>query len=223
MKAFGFQGKVLYSLLSFFLLALTSGGIYAQADIGCRPAQLVSVSVVHYAHYAKALVRFQTPRLSTRLILQAEDGSVLGEYHVPRSSGQLYLTNLPPNQIFTVYAEDYCGELRPLARFETFPGDDYGAGIQVSRELFGAIEKFTQQSEVGLVQFLAKENELPLTERLAFLQQYLLDGEPFVQDYGRQWPPEEVFAGAATDDCRCKFVFMRWQQVMPGSMLEGII
>ncbi len=221
-RASEWRRKVLLFVLQAFLF-LISFGAYAQPDSGCHPPQLVSVNVVHYLDYAKALIRFRTPKLSTRVLVQDENGNAFGEYHVSRSSGQLYLTNLPQNRIFTVWAEDYCGEMRTLARFETFPGVDYGGGISVSKAMFEVLEEFMSQADEGLVSFLAHRDELPVLERVAFLQQYLLDGEPFMQDYGQQWPPEAVFAVADTEECRCKFVLQRTQNVEAGSLMGGTI
>ncbi len=189
----------------------------------CDFPELLHLSVVHYEGYAKALVAFRTAKLMTRVRVWVDSDVEWGEWYIPRGSGQLYLTQLPLNKFFTVEVEDLCGEMEVLARFETFPGLDHVAGIGVSKPLFELLDLFARQDDTDLVAFLAAHDELSVMERLAFLQQYLLDGQPFAQDYGREWPPAEVFAQSSDEPCRCRFVFMRWQSVEDGSMGSGVI
>ncbi len=179
-------------------------------------------SVVHYEGYSKALLSFRFSTLKARVRVEREDGTEWGVYELRRSDPYLYLTNVSQGELFAVFAEDACGTFRAVGWFETWPGKDSPEGIRVSKALFRAMELFVQQEAKPLPLFLEGFDEIPVLDRLWFLQQYLYGGAPFGEDFGRSYPPDDFWAAMPEiGGCHCELLF--YQSARPSIMQEGVI
>ncbi len=189
----------------------------------CHPPALTFTSVVHYEGYAKALLTFDFDTRHLRVRIEREDGTEWGVYELRSSMPRLLLTNLPQHELFAVYAGDGCGDMQPVGWFETWPGKDGDQSLRVSKALFHASELFVRQEEVALPLFLKNRNEIPLLDRLWFLQQYLYEGAPFPQDFGRNYPPDDFWdqMPELTRECHC--ALLTYASARPSIMQGGNI
>ncbi|RMH41643.1 MAG: hypothetical protein D6694_08630 [Gammaproteobacteria bacterium] len=159
-----------------------------------------------------------------RVRVDREDGTEWGVYELRSSVPRLLLTNLPQNELFAVYAEDECGAMQPVGWFETWPGKDYEQDIRVSEALFRATELFVQQEEeVPLPVFLKNLDDIPLEDRLWFLQQYLYEGAPFGQDFGRNYPPDDFWGQMPQVAKECHCILLHYASALPSTMQAGNI
>lgn len=206
--------------VAFLFLIALSVSVRAEP---CAMAELKFASVVHYEGYAKALLtfRFGVPNLQVRI--SKADGSEWGTYRLPKGNPRLLLTALPPNELFAVFVEDECGQMQAAGWFETWPGMDNPEGIEVSEGLFRASELFVQQDDLSLPLFLKKMDEIPVLDRLWFLQQFLYGGQPFPTDYGRNYPPDDFWQTMpqAAEECNCQLLF--YGSASPALMQQGLI
>lgn len=212
--------NVISQFCLLFLCMSFAGNSYAER---CDIPQLSFVSVVHYKEYSKALLTFHFSGSSLYVRVQREDGSELGSYVLPSGNPRLLLTNLPQKGLFSVFVEDACGQIVPAGWFETWPGMDNPEGIAVSEALFQATEQFVQQEIASLPSFMKNRKEIPLLDRLWFLQQYLYKGQPFEEDFGLNFPPDDFWSYSVPEieSCHCNLLF--YGNANPSIMQEGVI
>ncbi|MBI1226596.1 MAG: T9SS type A sorting domain-containing protein [Bacteroidetes bacterium] len=188
----------------------------------CHPPSLVAKAVIHYQQYSKAYLEFDAVVANQKFTFQSLDSEFSDE--VNTSSPTILLTGLPYDELFTVSTLDGCGDTVVVATVSTKEDEAEQQGIEVSDSMFKAIVDFQQlDNETSLTDYLEQLTSVSVYEKVAFMQQYLYDGEKFTTDEGSSFPSHIPPPAPPADSCRCKFVFNTTQIATPAILNNGVL
>ncbi|MCW5924547.1 MAG: hypothetical protein KIS77_19675 [Saprospiraceae bacterium] len=126
--------------------------------------------------------------------------------------------SLLPNKVYEIQVLNRCGQYVVAGTIDT--KTEAQDPILVSPELYKAIRDFQNQAESAtpLGQFLESRQDVAFFEKVYFIQQYFLNGQPITTFSGTTLPhymPPTI--------CNCKFVFNILQNAVPGNIANGEI
>ncbi len=170
--------------------------------------------VIHYAQGPVAYVTFTESVGDVRLKSTEETSfsniSVAGQ--------EKLFQGLLPNKIYEIQVLNRCGQYVSAGTIDT--KTEAIDPILVSPELYEAIRDFQNQTAtvVPLGQFLNERQDVAFFEKVYFIQQYFLNGQPisvFSETALPYYMPPTV--------CNCKFMFNILQNAVPGDILNNTI
>lgn len=176
--------------------------IYYQKNADtCRPAEVVSLSVIQYDGYAKAYLQLSGTAPNQTISYQPA-GVQATASNVALNAGAVLLNGLQVNKTYTLHARNSCGQVVETATIntQTTPQDI----IVVSEPLYNAVTSYLAMETKP--PFSAYLSNLPVNpyEKIAFIQQYFYKGAKFLQDQGTRLPnlPENF----NQSDCFCNLI-----------------
>lgn len=197
--------KFVTSLLLLFATTLTLLGQPNNCDV----LNLKGTTIVDFMDYSEASLKF----------LDAQDGQILNVRGTSNdfyntsyvNNNQAIITNLPYGHSYEVETVDGCGNSYILERFSTTDQSRTG-GIKVSDDTYAAILAFQKAvNPAPLTEFITDNAELSVHEKLAFLQDYYLDGVPIDGGDDLNEVVARVTAVIGTQiefpTCRCGVIF----------------
>lgn len=129
------------------------------------------------------------------------------------------IENLQADKKYEVFTLNRCGEFESAGMIDTQSGEK--ETLEVSAVLYDAIRDFQYQEEgevLPLDQFLSAREDVSFFEKVYFIQQYFLKGQPiaaFSESELPEFMPPTI--------CNCVFVFNLSQDAVPGNKVNGVI
>lgn len=163
---------------------LTSGNnIQIPFKVECPPVELKAKSLIHYRDYSKLYLRFKEIPNGQIVTLKSISGD--GELKKEVNNLEVLFTNLLPGEEYQIVTEGlFCHEEVPVATVSTHAEDIQNTGqMAVSNEMYQVIREFQGLKErTDLIDYLELKKEISSYERTSFIQQFLLKGEPLLED-----------------------------------------
>ncbi len=185
----------------------------------CRPPRLVAKAVVNYVDHSNAYFRVEGESegqfFGYRLLASLESTQVVPD------SGEIFIPDLLPDELYEFVTIDNCGEEVTLGVISTFSNAPSVTGIEVSGPMYSLIEAFQRdeaEGSVPLYDYVKDAENISIYEKISFVQSYFYKGQKFELDEGPVLPPY-VPAPTTFDDCFCVFVFNTSQNAVPGTLL----
>lgn len=184
------------------------------------PVNEVAAVVTTVQNGATVYLRFTEPANGFQYQLFADE--VSGNTNFSTENGSVVLSGLALEKEYTVYAQNGCSVSVPIVSFSTKTGKKL-QGIQVSNALYGLISQFQslEQTATSFPQYLGESNYIHLIEKVSFIQDYYLDGQPLTNWNGTSYIGSELPPLPINEECICQFVLNRSKNITPTDEFSG--
>ena len=179
---------------------------YFQKDCGSTPVVSVN-AVVRYKDHAEVYIEFDEKSNMERIRLQLK-GEGIGDIPLNTEGNVLFIKNLPLEQTYTLTAMNDCDEVIGIANIETTQNNQSFLKVS-SKKLFDFVTTWADQKEeekIGLDQYVLSIRDVNRNEKLAFLQDFYFNDNPFLDDVQDEDVIAKIKEGSGRDNekCNCK-------------------
>ncbi len=174
----------------------------ARISDSCRYPMVLTSSVARYESHSAFYFELGGDYIPSNIIIQ----NVLTFAEIPitiyETTNYVTTTSLPNNSYFQIKGTNSCGEPVVIYSFNTFkPNDPY---IVVSDRMMNALNDHIDNfSSIPFYTYLNNRQDIPLIERIAFVQQYFLNNTLIQDFYQNEIPPVNT---ANRLPCTCREV-----------------
>lgn len=179
-----------------------------------------SSSVIFYSDGVSAAVEFETGGVVPQYALLTDKNNPTDIRTLNLSAGKAELFGLAPGKTYDIKASASNGQQYIVGTVSTTP---YKAGdpVIVSENLYRALSQYVtnENQTVTLSNYLKQLSQLSQHEKIAFLQQYIMNGATLPGSIKGQYPDSQVKAALNTrraeGECICNFVMNQVTVAIP--------
>jgi hypothetical protein len=177
----------------------------------CLPPHIVSTSVAHYKTFSNAYLGLYAIAENPVIRFKRPEDALFRE--ATATGGALLLTHLESNSIYELFSQDNCGNSAMIGLVDTKTGRK--EALDLSENLYNHIKKYLKEKDRGRIyETLDRLQDVSIYEKIAFVQQFYLDGELLDPAAENQMPPVGRSGG---DSCRCRFILNTSQLAIPSN------